>query len=60
MGGADFDYFKNQRKVNQKVIHDFPTFRGDKSSHLAEWKGENFGLPAKLICGICAFRERYR
>lgn len=30
-----------QRKSIKKVIRDFPN-PGDKSSHLAEWKGENF------------------
>ena len=30
-----------QRKSIRKVIYDFPK-PGDKSSHLAEWKGENF------------------
>ena len=30
-----------QRKSIRKVIRDFPN-PGDKSSHLAEWKGENF------------------
>ena len=39
LGGASM--FWRQRKSIRKVIRDFPN-PGDRSSHFAEWKGENF------------------
>lgn len=50
LGGGATMLFR-QRNAVEKTIHDFPN-KGDKSSHLAEWKGEHFN---KLLSRFVSF-----